>query len=335
MPPDSTLRIRYYHQDHLSSTSVLTDAAGNLVEETGNYPFGQTRQQIQPRHVTESYRFTQNETDSESGFYNFRARAAIPSVGRFVRADPFLSSSPMQWKDTPQKQNVYTYCENRPLVYVDPGGDADINQVKSGLYTALKGFGATILGFSGVALGIAEDYTGIGVIAGVPTSALSALAASGGMAGIVLGGAQAYSGWMAKGNGQGSVDSKEIDQANHYLALCTLSLPEWAAWDVGKESTLLGANKDQAAFLSSATQFISGTAAGFKDMNASGTFLAQIAAASGVVSAALDFKKDINGNPDVDQFRSSVMQSLGNLRVGVRLFNSQQANVDPDISSNQ
>ena len=38
--PEASLRIRYYHQDHLGSSSVITDSSGALVEETAYYPFG-------------------------------------------------------------------------------------------------------------------------------------------------------------------------------------------------------------------------------------------------------------------------------------------------------
>ena len=39
--PDGALGIRYYHRDHLGSSSVVTDTAGQLVEEAANYAFGQ------------------------------------------------------------------------------------------------------------------------------------------------------------------------------------------------------------------------------------------------------------------------------------------------------
>src|SRR5205823_5123813 len=45
--PDPALSLRFYHQDHLGSSSGLTDAQGNLVEETANYPFGYPRHQFQ------------------------------------------------------------------------------------------------------------------------------------------------------------------------------------------------------------------------------------------------------------------------------------------------
>src|SRR5262249_20640901 len=40
---DGADRIRYYHPDHLGSSSVMTDAEGTLVEETAFYPFGEPR----------------------------------------------------------------------------------------------------------------------------------------------------------------------------------------------------------------------------------------------------------------------------------------------------
>jgi hypothetical protein len=41
--PEAALRVRYYHQDHLGSSSVITDDAGALVEEIAFYPFGVAR----------------------------------------------------------------------------------------------------------------------------------------------------------------------------------------------------------------------------------------------------------------------------------------------------
>ena len=38
--PDPALRVRYYHQDHLGASAVMSDANGALMEETAFYPFG-------------------------------------------------------------------------------------------------------------------------------------------------------------------------------------------------------------------------------------------------------------------------------------------------------
>ncbi|MFZ4768169.1 MAG: hypothetical protein ACOYMN_24740, partial [Roseimicrobium sp.] len=60
-PADPTLEVRYYHQDHLGSSSVMTDATGQLVSESTFYPFGHPRNEHEPRNVKEAYDFTQKE----------------------------------------------------------------------------------------------------------------------------------------------------------------------------------------------------------------------------------------------------------------------------------
>ncbi len=115
--PDPTLTVRFYHQDHLGSSSVLTDAAGNLVEETANYAFGHPRNQHQIRGSAESYRFTQKELDSETSLQCLEARFFSGILGRFTRVDPL--SSPY-----PAAMNSYAYGLNNPLRFVDPSGDA-------------------------------------------------------------------------------------------------------------------------------------------------------------------------------------------------------------------
>src|SRR5262249_23000190 len=71
LAPAASLTIRFYHQDHLRSSSVLTDAAGAIIEETVNYAYGHPRFLHQPGSVAEPYSFTQKERDSESGLTYF------------------------------------------------------------------------------------------------------------------------------------------------------------------------------------------------------------------------------------------------------------------------
>jgi hypothetical protein len=58
MTPDPALRIRYYHPDHLGSSSAITDAAGTLIEETAFHPSGVPRHEHQLRSIEERYTFT-------------------------------------------------------------------------------------------------------------------------------------------------------------------------------------------------------------------------------------------------------------------------------------
>jgi len=120
--PDPTLRIRYYHHNHLSSTSVQTDADGNLVEENADYPFGAPRNQYQPRGITEAYGFTQKERDSESGLGYFESRQLSSTLARFARVDSLAGRLSSQWMLDPQCANLYVYCGNHPITCIDPSG---------------------------------------------------------------------------------------------------------------------------------------------------------------------------------------------------------------------
>jgi RHS repeat-associated protein len=131
VPPEAS-RIRYYHQDHLGSSSALSDAAGMLVEETAFYPFGQPRCQFEPQHAQDTYLFTQKELDKETGLQYFDRRYLAAPLGRFSAID-FQFASPdllpknqeSEFLDNPQKLNLYAYVLNSPLVLTDPTGLED------------------------------------------------------------------------------------------------------------------------------------------------------------------------------------------------------------------
>jgi RHS repeat-associated protein len=127
--PDVSLRVRYYHPDHLGSAGVMTDQTGALVEETAYYPFGVVRQAHQPRGVREAYQFTQKERDAESGLQYFEARYLAGIFGRFISVDPRYAEPLQMGGDkmeqllsNPQDFNLYTYARNNPLAYTDPTG---------------------------------------------------------------------------------------------------------------------------------------------------------------------------------------------------------------------
>jgi RHS repeat-associated protein len=127
--PEPSLRVRYYHQDHLGSSSVMTDAAGDLIEETAYYPFGVPRHAYQPRNVSEAYQFNQKERDLETGLQYFEARYLSGVFGRFLSVDPAYAE-PLQLGGAkiqsllanPQGFNLYSYALNNPIRYTDPTG---------------------------------------------------------------------------------------------------------------------------------------------------------------------------------------------------------------------
>lgn len=124
--PAAELRIRYYHQDHLSSSSVLSDGLGSSVQEITYYPFGQARTVSPSASNLNPYLFSQKESDLESRLYSFDCRYYVPTCGRFASLDPLIVSPSSARARHPQKFGAYAYCENRPSVFFDPDGCDDL-----------------------------------------------------------------------------------------------------------------------------------------------------------------------------------------------------------------
>ncbi len=127
--PDPAVRVRYYHQDHLGSSSAVTDANGTLVEEVALFPFGVARNELRPRHIDEPYQFTQKERDLESRLHYFETRYLAGHLARFVTPDlkhacpdRFPPEELGSWLSVPQQLNLYAYVRNNPLRYIDPLG---------------------------------------------------------------------------------------------------------------------------------------------------------------------------------------------------------------------
>ncbi|MBM2834876.1 MAG: repeat protein [Candidatus Brocadiaceae bacterium] len=106
---------RYYHQDHLGSSSVITNASGNNVEEIQYLPFGSAWSDTNATLTT--HKFTGQALDAETGLYYYGARYYNPLLGRFISADTIVGNP-----GDPQDLNKYTYAGNNPLLYTDPTG---------------------------------------------------------------------------------------------------------------------------------------------------------------------------------------------------------------------
>lgn len=103
----------FYHSDHLGSTSYITDSRGEPVQFISYLPFGEVF--AEQHGIWDSpYKFNAKELDAETGLYYFGARYYDPKVSTWLTVDPlleeFTGSSP------------YVYCENNPVIYIDPDG---------------------------------------------------------------------------------------------------------------------------------------------------------------------------------------------------------------------
>jgi RHS repeat-associated protein len=104
---------RYYVNDHLGTTELVTDANGNIISRIEHTPFGeavQVQSGIATGDGSEDYFFTGKEKDA-TGLYYFGGRYYDPEIGQFISEDP--GQDGVNW---------YSYCRNYPVSYFDPDG---------------------------------------------------------------------------------------------------------------------------------------------------------------------------------------------------------------------
>ena len=119
----------FFQQDHEGSVTHLTDASGNIIERYRYDAFGaptiyapnwivrsatiyDNRFLFTGREYAATYRSTYNVPAFK--FYEYRARAYNPTLGRFMSEDPKLFDA--------GDYNLYRYCHNDPLDMTDPMG---------------------------------------------------------------------------------------------------------------------------------------------------------------------------------------------------------------------
>jgi RHS repeat-associated protein len=104
----------YYQQDHEGSVTHLTNAAGNAIEKYRYDVFGGPVTVYSTGTYNNRFKFTGREYNSTFGFYEYRARAYHPGLGRFMSEDPKLFDA--------GDYNLFRYCHNDPIDFTDPMG---------------------------------------------------------------------------------------------------------------------------------------------------------------------------------------------------------------------
>lgn len=87
------------------------DAFGVIVEETAK--------------VNNPFRYAGYEYDAESGLYYLKARHYDPTIARFLQEDTYRGQV-----NDPLSLNLYTYCNNEPMMYDDPTGHSLVSSIK-------------------------------------------------------------------------------------------------------------------------------------------------------------------------------------------------------------
>jgi RHS repeat-associated protein len=105
----------FYHGDHLSSTQMITDLYGNVVQQVLYAPFGEVITEYNAywhQGKIPDYMFNAKEKDEESGMYYYEARYYNPPS--FISRDPLFEKYPTL--------SPYCYTANNPVKYIDPDG---------------------------------------------------------------------------------------------------------------------------------------------------------------------------------------------------------------------
>ncbi|MDD5081667.1 MAG: hypothetical protein PHC58_06735 [Candidatus Omnitrophica bacterium] len=109
----------YYHHDRLGSVIGITSQEGEIVEQYEYTAFGKVTIKdadgnVLPKsQIGNPYYFTGRRLDVETGLYYYRNRYYSPLFGRFITRDPAgIINGP----------NLYAYCGNNPVNFVDPWG---------------------------------------------------------------------------------------------------------------------------------------------------------------------------------------------------------------------
>jgi RHS repeat-associated protein len=101
----------------------VTDDSGTVVYSAAYDPYGGI-QRTWENTYDPKLRFSGKERDSGSGLDYFGARHYGHSSYRFISTDPVLNRE--EAISNPQLWNLYSYCRNNPVTFVDPDGETDI-----------------------------------------------------------------------------------------------------------------------------------------------------------------------------------------------------------------
>lgn len=103
--------IYYYHNSHLGTPEVMTDASQNIVWQASHTPFG--RADISVETITNNIRFPGQYYDEESGLHYNYFRDYDPEIGRYIQSDPIGLAGGV---------NTYGYVLQNPINGTDRFG---------------------------------------------------------------------------------------------------------------------------------------------------------------------------------------------------------------------
>ena len=159
----------------------LVDSSGAEVAAYDYDPYGKIISATGSMAEVNPLRYRGYYYDSETGFYYLQSRYYDPEICRFISADDvsLLTLTPGEVKDL----NLFSYCDNNPVVRADVGGDVWHYFIGAAVGAAI---GATVTGIASYIEDGKVDWTAVGLSA-IFGAASGALAASSiGVVGIAM-----------------------------------------------------------------------------------------------------------------------------------------------------
>jgi RHS repeat-associated protein len=143
----------YFHTDHLGSTRLLSNAAGQEVQRYEYGPYGRVLQS--PGSRPDAHQFTGQKVEDEAGLMFYSARYYDADLGRFVQADS-VNPDP----NNPLALDPYSYAYGNPINFVDPTGHAPL-LAAVGIISAAAAAGTvgTIINIACIVIGTALSFT--------------------------------------------------------------------------------------------------------------------------------------------------------------------------------
>lgn len=138
--------IAVYNTSGTKLVSYVYDAWGNVTVTNHNVSGTNSGARHNP------FRYRGYYYDTETGYYYLQSRYYNPEWGRFLNAD---STGYLGANGDLISYNLYAYCSNNPVMYVDPTGEWNWGKFWDGFVT----FGSTAVG---IAVGV---YTGLQIAA--------------------------------------------------------------------------------------------------------------------------------------------------------------------------